>query len=101
MKERVAVFAQMKPTHFVSGTSGFVRYFGAQYDDDFVVFENLNYGNAIYVMFEGWQELSQRSRIDLLKGDRQGFERIPHTEGWENRLKAMLERHRELKRRRR
>jgi hypothetical protein len=98
MEQRLGVFAKLKPTHFISGTSGFIRYFGAMYDDNFVVFENIGYGNAIYVMFERWQELSQRSRIDLLKGDRDGFERIEHREGWEDRLGAMLERHRQRRR---
>lgn len=95
MEERLETFSQLKPTHFVSGTTGFVRYFGAKYADDFVVFESLRYGNALYVMFDRWQELSQKSRIDLLKGDRAGFERIEHREGWEDRLAAMLERFRE------
>ena len=97
MKERLAVFARLRPTHFISGTSGFVRYFGAKYADDFVIFENVRYGNAIYVMFEQWQTLSQKSRIDLLKGDFDGFERIEHRDGWEHRLEAMLERHRETR----
>jgi hypothetical protein len=98
MEERLKMFARLRPTHFISGTSGFIRYFGAKYADDFVVFENIRYGNAIYVMFERWQELSQRSRIDLLRGDREGFERIEHREGWDERLRAMLERHRQKKR---
>jgi hypothetical protein len=100
MEQRIAVFARLRPTHFISGSTGFVRYFGAKYGDDFVVFENLRYGNAIYVMFEDWQQLSQKSRIDLLKSDRMGFERIEHRDGWEDRLEAMLERYREKKRRR-
>jgi hypothetical protein len=94
MESRMAVFATLRPTHFISGNTGFVRYFGAKYADDFVVFENLRYGNAIYVMFENWQQLSQKSRIDLLKGDRMGFERIEHREGWEDRLEAVLESYR-------
>jgi hypothetical protein len=98
MEERLATFAEWKPTHFVAGTSGFVRYFGAKYADDFVVFENVRYGNAIYVMFERWEELSKRSRIDLLKGNREGFERIEHREGWERRLESMLQRYRETHR---
>lgn len=98
MEERLGTFARLRPTHFISGTSGFIRYFGAKYANDFVVFENIRYGNAIYVMFERWQDLSQRSRIDLLKGDHEGFERIEHREGWEERLKAMLERYRETHR---
>lgn len=99
MEERLAVFARLRPTHFIAGTSGFVRYFGAKYANDFVVFENVRYGNALYVMFENWEALCQRSRIDLLKGDREGFERIEHREGWSDRLEAMLERYREKRRR--
>jgi hypothetical protein len=97
--DRLVVFEKFKPTDYIAGSSGFVRYFGAKYDDDFVVFENIRYGNAMYVMFENWQELSQRSRIDLLKGPRDGFERIEHRDQWEDRLKAMLEYHRRQKRR--
>jgi hypothetical protein len=99
MEARLATFSRLRPTHFIAGTSGFIRYFGAKYADDFVVFENLRYGNALYVMFERWEELSQRNRIELLKGDRNGFERIEHREGWEERLEAMLERYRETHRR--
>jgi hypothetical protein len=65
------------------------------------VFENLNYGNAIYVIYERWEELSRRSRIDLLKGPREGFERIPHNDNWERRLKDVLHEHLEAKARRR
>jgi hypothetical protein len=96
---RLQTFEKMKPTHFISGTSGFARYFGAMYGDDFVVFENIRYGNAMYVMFEDWQTLSQKSRIDLLKTDRQGFERIEHRGNWEDQLEAMLEHYRREKRR--
>lgn len=99
MENRLALFARLRPTHFIAGTSGFVRYFGAKYADDFVVFENVRYGNALYVMFEGWQALSQKSRIDLLRGDREGFERIEHREGWADRLDAMLQRYRQTHRR--
>ena len=71
------------------------------YGDDFVVFENIRYGNAIYVMFEGWESLSRKSRIDLLKGSREGFERIEHRDGWEGRsASTMLEHYRREARRR-
>ena len=97
--ERLETFEELEPTHFISGSSGFARYFGAKFDDDFVVFENVRYGNAMYVMFENWEELSKRSRIDLLKGQREGFERIEHRDGWDAKLRAMLEYHRKEKRR--
>ncbi len=65
--DRYAVLASLQPRHLITGQSGFARYFGAQFADDLVVFENLRYGNAIYIMFDDWQVLSQKSRIELLE----------------------------------
>ena len=95
MRQRLAVLERLNPQNYIAGTNEFLRYFGAKFDDDLVAFENLNYGNALYVMFENWEALSRRSRIDLLKGPREGFERIPHDDGWEDRLKAILRRTRQ------
>jgi hypothetical protein len=95
MVERLKALSRFRPQAYVAGTSGFLRYFGAKFADDLVVFENLSYGNALYVMYQDWRELSQRSRIDLLKGPREGFDRIEHREGWRDRLGAIIERHRE------
>jgi len=97
MRERLAVMDRLKPGKYIAGTSEFLRYFGAMFEDDFVVFENVQYGNALYVMFENWEALSRRSRIDLLKGERDGFKRILHGEGWADKLKALLREHRRLK----
>lgn len=100
MRERLTVMSRLNPQKYIAGTSGFMRYFGARFEDDFVAFENLNYGNALYVMYKEWEELSRRSRVDLLKGLREGFERIVHTDRWASRLGDLLQRHREQMRRR-
>lgn len=94
LSERYDLLAKMKPVAFISGTSGFSRYFGAQLEDDLVVFENLDYGNAAYVMYENWPELSQRTRLELLSGDGDGFDRVVHAAGWEDRLRAIVHEHR-------
>jgi hypothetical protein len=94
MKERLTVLERLGPECYIAGTSEFLRYFGAKFGDNFVAFENLTYGNALYVMYENWKQLSQRSRIDLLKGPREGFERIPHASQWAKRLEVLLERYR-------
>jgi len=89
---RYDFFETLSPRQIIVGTSGFRRYFGALLEDDLVVFENIQYGNAIYVMYENWQELSQRSRIDLLSGrlgDR--FDRVIHNEGWQTKVKLLVE----------
>lgn len=94
IRKRVSVMSRLKPKGYVVGTDGFLRYFGAQFGDDFVVFENVRYGNAVYVMYESWQELSKKSRMELLAGPRDSFTRIEHREGWEDRLEQMVEQYR-------
>ena len=91
MKERITVLSQLKPEQFIAGSDGFLRYFGAKFADDFVVFENLRYGNALYLMYESWQELSKRSRVELLSGPRESFHRILHNDGWKLQLKGYVQ----------
>jgi hypothetical protein len=90
ISERYDVLASLKPIAYIAGSSGFQRYFGAKFAENLVVFENLEYGNAIYVMFEDWEHVSQQSRLDLLNGDEKKFERIIHRKGWKKALKAIV-----------
>ena len=92
--DRYTLLEKLSPIAYISGTSGFQRYFGAQFADDLVVFENLEYGNAIYVMFEDWEGLSKRSRLDLLR-DQNGahFERIVHRSRWKDAVKDIVNVH--------
>lgn len=90
LTDRFKFLASMKPRNFVQGTSRFQRYFGAQFADDLVVFENVVYGNAIYVMFQNWEALSKISRVDLLSTNSQEFIRIRHTKTWKLKLKRVI-----------
>jgi hypothetical protein len=90
LSERFDLLESLKPLRWVAGTSGLQRYFGAQFGNDFVVFENLEYGNAIYVLFQDWQELSKLSRIDLLHKHPKKILRIVHTSGWIDRLRKSV-----------
>lgn len=89
--QRYDFFISLKPKKLVFGSSGFRRYFGALLEDDLVVFENIQYGNAVYVLFDNWEELSKRSRIDLLSG-RYGtdFKRVIHSSGWKGEVRAIV-----------
>jgi hypothetical protein len=97
MEKRLQVMARHKPEAYIAGTNGFLRYFGAMFEDNLVVFENLTYGNALYVMYEKWETLSKKSRIELLKGPRDGFDRIEHRKGWEHQLGAIIRNHRKTR----
>jgi hypothetical protein len=87
--ERFRVLSALKPAHLITGTSGFARYVGAQFAPDLVVFENIRYGNAAYIMFDDWQRLSQLSRIELLASD-ENFQRVIHSGDWERRLRRIV-----------
>lgn len=86
IKERAALFWRLEPIRYLRGTGGLNRYVGAQFADDLVVFENVNYGNAIWILFEAWAETSGRSRIDLLRLRDVSYKRIVHSEGWQDLL---------------
>lgn len=97
LEERYDLLVSLNPVRLIAGTSGFARYFGGQLADDLVVFENIEYGNAVYIMFGSWEILSQRSRTELLSG-RFGsdFERVTHGTGWEDRVRDIVAERRRL-----
>ena len=99
MKERIMVMQRLNPEAYITGTDGFLRYFGAKFGDDFVAFENARYGNALYIMYDGWEALSQKSRIELLAGDRDSYDRIEHRPGWIEQLRGRVRGYRAQKRR--
>lgn len=90
VRERVGLFEGFEPKAYIRGQGGFGSYFGAQFADDLVIFENLKYGNAVYLLYQNWTEVSQRSRLDLLRDQDAHFDRVVHTEGWQARLTALL-----------
>lgn len=94
--ERYEFFMSLEPKQLVYGTNGFRRYFGALLEDDLVVFEHIEYGNAIYILFNNWQELSKRSRNDLLSGNfGKDFERVPHISRWKEEVKKIVAKRRD------
>jgi hypothetical protein len=97
MKERVTVMSKLKPEAYVTGTDGFLRYFGAKFGDDFVAFENAQYGNALYIMYESWETLSKKSRIEILAGDLDSFDRIEHRKGWIDQFSGRVSKYRKKK----
>ncbi len=90
VRDRVRLFEGFEPKAYIRGQGGFGSYFGAQFADDLVVFENLKYGNAVYLLYQDWDEASQRSRLDLLRDQDAHFDRVVHTDGWQDRLTSLL-----------
>ncbi|MCK1733915.1 hypothetical protein IVA79_08090 [Bradyrhizobium sp. 138] len=88
--ERVRLFSKLNPAAFLKGAGGFGSYIGAKFADDLVVFENVQYGNALYVLYDDWEDISKRSRLELLKGTDAKFDRLPHRTGWDEAFEKML-----------
>jgi hypothetical protein len=80
----------LKPKQFIQGQGGLNSYIGALFADDLVVFENVRYGNALYVVFADWPSVSKRSRIDLLRNRGAKFVRFVHSEDWADRFRAFI-----------
>jgi len=97
MRERITVMSKLKPEAYVTGTDGFLRYFGAKFGNDFVAFENAQYGNALYILYESWEILSKKSRIEILAGDPDSFDRIEHRKGWIDQLNGRVSGYRKKK----
>lgn len=87
--ERLDLLLSLRPRDLITGSSGFARYVGARYGDELVAFENIRYGNALYIMFDDWERLSRMSRVQLMNSDEK-FERIVHREGWEEVAQAII-----------
>lgn len=90
VQNRLRLFERFQPANYLRGQGGFGSYFGALFADDLVVFENLRYGNAVYVLYENWDEVSRRSRLELLRDRDAHFDRVIHKEGWERKLGALI-----------
>ena len=91
---RIKLFSKLPVQQFIYGSVSFGdaagAYIGALYADDLVVFENMTYGNALYVLYDDWKEVSKRSRLELLHGTTAQFDRIIHSEGWEVRFHQLI-----------
>ena len=95
IENRANALARLHPTEYIVGSGMNSHYFGAKFGDNIVAFENIDYGNAIYILFDNWQEISQMSRIDILKRHERDFIRIVHKDGWQKVLKRHIDELRE------
>ena len=86
IQNRAEALSRLHPSEYIVGSGMNSRYFGAKFGESIVVFENVDYGNALYILFDNWQEISQMSRIDILKRHEKDFIRIIHKNGWEKTL---------------
>lgn len=86
IQNRIEVLESLHPTEYIRGSGMNSHYFGAKFGEKVVVFENLDYGNAIYILSDNWEEISKMSRIDIMKRHEKDYIRIIHKKNWELQL---------------
>lgn len=79
-------FEDLSIKKYIIGVNSFHRYFGAILNNDIVILENIRYGNALYVFFQDWENLSKLSRIELLSSTSHKFTRIIHSKRWKSKV---------------
>jgi hypothetical protein len=89
-RTRLKLFEKYEPENYIKGMSGNDTYIGAKYADDLVVFESTKYGNAMYLLYVDWEDLSTRPRSELLKMAGNEVDRIVHHGAWENEFRGLL-----------
>lgn len=90
VEDRYAFLKSQNPTDIIKGNSGMRHYFGAKFSDNLVVFENTDYGNAVYVLFEEWEALSKLSRTEIQNRPENEYVRIPHGKNWKQSLSLLI-----------
>ncbi len=78
------------PEFLAIGRAGFRGYmiFGFPAKNLYVL-ESIYFGNATYVFAEDWEELSKKTKAEILEAGLQE-DRVIHREGWDNRVRMLL-----------
>lgn len=88
--ERLQVLDRLGHDGYIVGKGKFARYFGARFGEGLVALENLEYGNALYVFEENWEQLTQLSRTELIKRRDPSVHRVPHLPGWQSAIRKLV-----------
>lgn len=88
--ERLNVLDRLDHDGFIVGTGKFARYFGVKFGQRLVALENLEYGNALYVFEENWEQLTRLSRTELIRRRDPSVHRVPHLPGWQSAIRKFV-----------
>lgn len=90
ISDRSRFLREQNPLYNIYGKSGMLRYFGAKFSENLVVFENADYGNALYILFENWEELSRLSRLEIQTRPSDQYIRVRHTGNWKKKVADII-----------
>lgn len=77
---------------FIQGKGQFKNYFGAKFSNGKVVFENIYWGNVLYVVHENWEEISKQPRNELMRINplNRNFTQIIHNKYWKGNFFSVI-----------
>lgn len=90
IKERYDFILKLNPLKIIRWRSWMRSYFWAKFSDNLVVFENKDYWNALYILFDNWAELSKLSRTEIQNRPSGEFIRIPHMNNWKIKATSII-----------
>lgn len=87
IENRLRVLSERNEPSFTAiGQGGFSGYIIFNYGSpDVFILENIRYGNATYVLGDGWESISKLTKAEILK-DGLHRDRVVHREGWDNKV---------------
>lgn len=87
---RLKVVSDLKPDFGAIGTAGFHGYIINGFTKlNIYILESMYYGNATYIFGETWEELSKKTKAEILNEKLQKA-RIIHFGDWENKVKEII-----------
>ncbi|MFC1874656.1 hypothetical protein ACFLY3_00655 [Chloroflexota bacterium] len=87
---RLEVINSYGPAFYAIGQAGFRGYIVFGFPDrNLFVLESMYFGNATYVFAEKWEDLSKKTKAEILSQELQK-DRIIHREGWQQRIHKLL-----------
>lgn len=88
---RLKTISNFNPDFVAIGTAGFRGYIILGFRDRNIYFcESLFYGNATYIFDEQWEELTKKTKAEILNKDLHEDRIIHRVESWETRIKKWL-----------
>jgi len=90
IRYRLEKINKYKPDFAAIGEGGFRGYIILGFNQrNIYTLESLYYGNATYIFGEKWEELSKKTKAEILNQNLQA-DRIIHRKGWDNRIDKLL-----------
>jgi len=91
IRHRLKTISEFNPYFVAVGTAGFRGYIILGFKDKKIyVCESIFYGNATYIFAEQWEELSKKTKAEILDKNLQEDRIIHRVESWERRIGEWL-----------